>query len=104
MADLTRARPAIQESNAANPDAQAASSGNAEVSQAGEPRLEPAAAADVQEPATSAAAQLKKDWQTKEFSITLNKIATGETWFGPDALERNMADPLDTSETLPRHS
>ena len=37
-------------------------------------------------------------------SLDIDKIATGETWFGPDALERNMADPLDTSETLPRHS
>ena len=36
-------------------------------------------------------------------SLDIDKIATGETWFGPDALERNMADPLDASETLPRH-
>mmetsp|Transcript_25303 Transcript_25303/g.75333 ORF Transcript_25303/g.75333 Transcript_25303/m.75333 type:complete len:561 (-) Transcript_25303:81-1763(-) len=33
-------------------------------------------------------------------SLDIDKIATGETWFGPDALERNMVDKLATVDEV----
>lgn len=41
---------------------------------------------------------------TNRPSVDIEKIATGETWFGPDALERNMVDELATvDDVLLRH-
>ena len=32
--------------------------------------------------------------------LDIDKIATGETWFGADAIERNLADKLQTYDDL----
>lgn len=32
--------------------------------------------------------------------LDIDKVATGETWFGPDALERNLVDALITSDDV----
>jgi hypothetical protein len=44
---------------------------------------------------------LFKDWITKQRpSIDIEEVATGETWFGPDALSRNLVDRLSTSDDV----
>ncbi|KAJ1490864.1 peptidase family S49-domain-containing protein [Baffinella frigidus] len=44
---------------------------------------------------------LFKDWITKQRpSVDIEAVATGETWFGPDALTRNLVDRLATSDDV----
>jgi len=44
---------------------------------------------------------LFKDWvKTQRPSLDIDAVATGETWFGPDALERNLVDELITSDDV----
>jgi len=44
---------------------------------------------------------LFKDWvKTQRPSLDIDAVATGETWFGPDALERKLVDELITSDDV----
>jgi serine protease SohB len=44
---------------------------------------------------------LFKDWvKTQRPQLDIESVATGETWFGPDALERKLVDELITSDDV----
>jgi len=44
---------------------------------------------------------LFKEWvQTQRPQLDIDAVATGETWFGPDALERKLVDELITSDDV----
>jgi signal peptide peptidase SppA len=44
---------------------------------------------------------LFKDWvKTQRPQMDIDLVATGETWFGPDALERKLVDELITSDDV----
>ena len=44
---------------------------------------------------------LFKDWvKTQRPVLDIDAVATGETWFGPDALERKLVDELITSDDV----
>ena len=44
---------------------------------------------------------LFKDWvKTQRPQLDIDLVATGETWFGPDALERKLVDELITSDDV----
>ena len=44
---------------------------------------------------------LFKEWvKTQRPQLDIDSVATGETWFGPDALERNLVDELITSDDV----